>query len=858
MSGLLKVATKDFSATQGARSTFGENLAAGYSMSRLTMWNTELARKSEARKPLDDFFGQAMGQVEPENRPRFSQLVAQTMDEHFGEVLKQREGTGLEETLEEFSKIGVAVPEELATSLRNERNAIYERDAQAYEAALETVSRGGFRGQVAAFGGGVGAQFTDPINLATLPLGAPAGYRLASVIAIEAAINGTLEAAQTPGRNKALEALGQEQESVLQNALVGAAFGAAIPAGLKGLKLTADGAQIATRSVLNATRSVRRPLAKLASSDANPEVQAAANVIMQDLQDETQAFGQETPQALSEYRERRDTALEAAETGLPPDMPDRPLNAVPDRSYDATELVSPNDLRVQPEVFQFKSDIVAPGGVTPKLRDVSEWVPHRAGIAIVYEYADGTRAIADGHQRVALAKRIMGQTGEDIKLRAEVFKESDDFTVEDIRALAAMKNIAEAADGMTAKMARDAAKVLRADPDAISQLPSGPGLLRAKRLGRLADDAFDLYINEVIDERFAEQIGRLVDDPALHLPMARLLERLKPDTTEQAASILEQALQAPVSRETSADLFGEMEMVESLYLERAKVLERVMKNMREDRNTFRTLTDRAETIEDAGNQLDGMSNAQAREAVEKVIGNVEKLAHRAGPISEALNEAAKKYKETGRLQDAATDALKSIRREVSRSGVDGFTAGGSGRNVKSERAQLEAPDPNEQFSDPVGQAAQDQVQQTPLISEPQFDRSNSIIAIRRETGEVIGEFFDNQELPNFNQGNVALVRAGDYLARYNRLTAELGDQPPKSEIIKEFSDDPEIDVETRRIAQEVEGVVNEAAELMDAVPVGLEKNEKDEWVVSTMSRADLEADLQADEEFAEVLGVCLK
>ena len=263
-------------------------------------------------------------------------------------------------------------------------------------------------------------------------------------------------------------------------------------------------------------------------------------------------------------------------------------------------------------------------------------------------------------------------------MRAEVFRAEDGYSIEDIRVLAALKNIAEAADGMTARMAGDAAKVLRLRPEALADLPRGPGIARAQNLSKLSDDAFDLYINRVIDERFAEQIGRMVDDPSMHLPIARLIERVRPETTEQAGNIISQALEAPTSRETTSDLFGETEVVESLYLEQAKVLERAMRIMRDDRSVFKTLTDQAERIEGAGqNRLDKTTNAQARQQVETELGAIKQLAHRAGPISEALRDGAQTYRENGRLKDAAERVAAAVRGEVERNGLNGLATGPS-------------------------------------------------------------------------------------------------------------------------------------------------------------------------------------
>ena len=76
------------------------------------------------------------------------------------------------------------------------------------------------------------------------------------------------------------------------------------------------------------------------------------------------------------------------------------------------------------------------------MRGVKKWDQIRAGNAIIYEYADGRKIIADGHQRLGLAKRLVSE-GKPVDFEAFVFRESDGFTPQQVRAIAAIKNIAD-------------------------------------------------------------------------------------------------------------------------------------------------------------------------------------------------------------------------------------------------------------------------------------------------------------------------------------------------------------------------------------------------------------------------------
>lgn len=72
-------------------------------------------------------------------------------------------------------------------------------------------------------------------------------------------------------------------------------------------------------------------------------------------------------------------------------------------------MFDPQQLQIDAQRFQFKEG-GDQAGVTPLLKGVTTWDPDAAGQLIVWERADGARFVADGHQRVALAQRLMSET----------------------------------------------------------------------------------------------------------------------------------------------------------------------------------------------------------------------------------------------------------------------------------------------------------------------------------------------------------------------------------------------------------------------------------------------------------------
>ena len=676
---------------------------------------------------------------------------------------------------DEMATQGIEIPEALSQeAIEARRQEIIAPLKRDYEKRKDILARSDHP-FAAEFIGGTAAAFTDPLNVATLAWGAPSRMGLLGTMAVEGFINAGIEAASTPARNKYLRMLDQEEESALANALMGGAFGATA-GGLiktapaitrKGVDLVdkyapgGEGRQLAkemNRALDDADPEMMARIGNLIKSNftremvekakdvPDPVVRGLARQVATDIEDEVAATGRDpSPEATQEHEDRLQAEQLRAAGLEAPEIPDRPQRAIPAASIIDGELeeVRPGDLKIQPEIFQFKSDADS-AGVTDKLRTMPKWDTGKAGVIYVFEYADGTRAVADGHQRTSFANRLMAaDPDQDIKLAAKVFRESEGWTPETVRVEAALKNISEAADGMTMKMARDAAKILRVDPERIMELPAGSGIQRAQSLGKLSDDAFALVINDVIPDASGALIGRMVGDPAMHLPIARLLERLRPNSEGEARSIIQQALTAPVEKEVTEDLFGAQEELTSLFLERAKVLEKAKRILADDKKTFRTLTDRGDKITGAGNKLNQASNQEIRQQVEQALIAVDKMAYRAGSISEALDNGAKNFKETGKLGDSAAAVVDAIRGELERNGLSGATDGVPGRNAKSSDAGGKAPDPFEGFDEPgKGQAVADQIAETrieqdqPNLEEPREGFSEDELG-RQELGLLV-------------------------------------------------------------------------------------------------------------------------
>lgn len=399
----------------------------------------------------------------------------------------------------------------------------------------------------------------------------------------------------------------------------------------------------------------------------------------------------------------------------PPQAP-KPSTPAPIDTPNGITVLRPDELKVDADRFQFKGGGDAQG-VTDRLKDVKEWNPVLAGMVIAWEDKAGQRFIVDGHQRAALAKRIaQADPAQDPRLNAIVLREADGVSDVDARVIAAIKNIAEGTGS-----AVDAAKVLRDRPDLIGKLPPRSDLVRqATALVNLEPEAFRMVINDVVPPHYAAIVGRLVpDDGKMQRALIDLLAKTEPANAVQAEAIVRQGREAGLHSEKQTGLFGEEDVATSLFAERAKVLDRALKTLKRDTKIFSTLVKEQDTITGTGNVLVLDANQRRAQSDAQAVQILQVLANRKGPLSDALNDAARKAKD-GKLSDAANDFIAVVRREASngnlgrgeaggiRGDLEIAPEGGTSPRVQSEIAAIKGNKPDPRQGDIFGGASASQ------------------------------------------------------------------------------------------------------------------------------------------------------
>jgi adenylate kinase family enzyme len=631
------------------------------------------------------------------------------------------------------------------------QQAIEEYNSEQGELAELTDRSPGIGNTTARFLGGLAAGAEDPINQLSMLIPALRLRNTFSAIVFgEAISNAGVEAIQQPGVAEWYESLGLEYSwkdfvtNVGSAAIIGGAFPIGIKIGGKTIGLTFEQAKKGARLLTGTRKTDLQETAEILEEVASSTVES--NPL------QNNSIGQ------AEHQARLTEATVAINDGEMPRLSDNTEAQVviPDNINQATNLggvvdeFNPRDINVDAKTFQFKEggDIY---GVTDRLEGVTEFDPIKAGMITVYEYADGRLFIADGHQRLGLAKRIMDQDpSQDIQMVGFRLREKDGITPEEATVIAALKNIAEGTGTVI-----DAAKILRINPDRIVELPPKSAFVRqARDLSQLSDDAWGMVKNEIVAPNYAAIVGRLMaDDATMQKAALDVLSKTEPSNEFQAEAIVRQVRETELVSETQENLFGEEVLTQSLFAERAKVLDRAQKQLRKDKNSFQNLIKNADRLEDEGNKLANEANKRRATNDGKAISLLQSQANRKGSLSEALTTAARQAKETGNYNRATTSFVEDVRRAISDGEFDRAEISDAGR-------AFDAPEEIPQIRTDAEEIELDKFDS--LFSEGMEEQARILDAGLRQdldVNEILDEYkLDFQRQLKNNPNNETLIR----------------------------------------------------------------------------------------------------
>lgn len=556
---------------------------------------------------------------------------------------------------------------------------VQQRAREAQDQAAEIAGRATTLGTIGSFAGAAAGGLADPPNTISMLLGAPAGASILRTALTEAAINAGATLATRPDVMGYRAELGRPMSAgeVAGDVALAGVAGGALAGGL-----TAAGRAIGLlrRSEALAAGAeklgIKKPVDQMSGheladaadralgKDRGPD-QRAADALVRGAADIAEANPlPDTPAGWAEHTERMSEAADAVAHGEAPrlsDAPVQPITRIEDIAGGRAAF-KPGEILTDARTFQFKAGGDAEG-VSERLRSVTKWDPELSGDVMVWEANDGRRFIVDGHQRLGLARR-MEAAGQDVTLYGHLYREADGISTQEVTVKAAAKNLIQGTGS-----AIDAAKVFRIAPDVAASLARqypGMAIIRdGKALASLDPGAFLMIVNGLVPERYGAIVGRLAPgDGELQRAILAVLARAEPENAVQAEAIVRQALAAGTTKEEQLGLFGNEVFTRSLFVERAKVLDKALKTLREDRRIFGLLTREGERIAEAGNVLAGDANA-ARALDAAQAGQVlQSLANRKGAIADALNAAAARAAADGKYAGAVRDFVNAVRAAV--------------------------------------------------------------------------------------------------------------------------------------------------------------------------------------------------
>tara|TARA_R110000787_G_scaffold146857_1_gene260588 strand:- start:2563 stop:5217 length:2655 start_codon:yes stop_codon:yes gene_type:complete len=706
---------------------------------------------------------------------------------------------------------------------------------------------------IAGFGGSIAATVTDVPNLAVTGLTLLAtkgrGMGIAKTMTVEAFANAGAEAfAQEEVMDwYASLDLPYSMDEFYYN-LAAAATGGAVLSG--GIKVAAKVPNLTAEQWRKGKVAIDKYNAKKAGLEYKEDLTLNSAVKTSEIESEFEAKSPYTKESDPSGEKNINAQNQAAQAiieenpGKLPITPASELKTYAPLDADVTVgaiLVDPDNIEVDAKLFQFKEG-GDEFGVTERLQDVTEWDPVKSNVAILYETKEGKLFVVDGHQRVALAKKLKSQEAEastwgklsndfesrlaeltsvfrqfgpvqSVNLAADIAdgkiktlddlagytdiyntmfkgkskkakakksspqilgyvrKETDGVSIEAVRAEAAAKNIAEGSGTLV-----DAAKIFRDDPGLIKLLPPRSKLVQqAQGLSNLSDDAFMAAINGVITPEYAAIVGKYIDGSANQLATIKLLQRTNPQNATQAESIVAQAKTIGFEKAEQAGLFGDEVIAESAFLSRAKILDATVKFLKDQKSVFKTLVDDASVIEQYGNKLSKLTNAQKDKVYGQAIETIKQNANNVGPIADNLTTIAKEFEAAG------SKNIGEFAKKFSESLERGIKSGNFERISTSERSSVIADTKKVDTSNSIAREYDD-----PSLKQ-NYENPVELTKIKQELSDLEAEIdqlatdnnmddmfaFENAETGEIKVSNIKEIKAES--AREQKIIDELKD-----------------------------------------------------------------------------------
>ena len=321
----------------------------------------------------------------------------------------------------------------------------------------------------------------------------------------------------------------------------------------------------------------------------------------------------------------------------------------------AVRDLSPDEIEFDPARFQYKIKATATTGEVGSLSGVKKWDPNLAGVISVWQDADGKTYVVNGHNRLALARRLGAE--------AVTVRYLDAPTAKDARAIGAMQNIAEGAGTPmdAAKFFRDTGIQTPADVEARG-LPLNSGQAdKGLRLSKLPDDVFKAVVDGDLSINRGAIIGGSGLEAGKQQEIFKMVSSRRGITNKTLSELVDHARISEQQTQTTFDLFGSSEVSKSNLITRAKLSAGLKSKISREKRLFGTVSkarSAASLTEKAGNVINQEASSRVAAEAGQALQVFEQLKSTAGPISTALNRAADRV-EAGEPESEVRKELES-------------------------------------------------------------------------------------------------------------------------------------------------------------------------------------------------------
>lgn len=300
--------------------------------------------------------------------------------------------------------------------------------------------------------------------------------------------------------------------------------------------------------------------------------------------------------------------------------------------------VKPSEVEVDPERFQYKIGSSATGEVG-SLSGVQRWDPNLAGVVSVWQDpADGKTYVVNGHNRLALSKRL---GAEEVTVRYLKAKDA-----QEARAIGAMQNIAEGAGSEidAGKFFRDTG-VKTIEEVKAKGLPLNSGKAeKGLALAQLPDEMFQDVVQGNLRVRRAAVIGASGLDQDKQREVYKMLKARPSMTDETLAEYVEHLAVSTRQSQTEIDLFGANETSVDTGLARAELANGLKKALGREARLLGAVskTQQAKELleQKGGNVINVEQSQQQANEASSVLRTFDQLKNLSGPIRTALDQAA--------------------------------------------------------------------------------------------------------------------------------------------------------------------------------------------------------------------------